>query len=87
MGSWSVAKNRIYFIDFGAARFGGPEAIGEKAIYLIDPATAKARRIASFKGDFNSNLPDFCASPDGETLYYSVREVSISQIRMMEGGI
>jgi Tol biopolymer transport system component len=87
MGSWSVARNGIYFIDFGAARFSGPQAIGEKVIYLIDPATAKARRIASFKGDFNSNLPDFCASLDGETLYYSVREVSISQIRMMEGGI
>jgi hypothetical protein len=32
-----------------------------------------------------TNLPDFSVSPDGKVLYYSVLEVSVSQIRMIEG--
>jgi Tol biopolymer transport system component len=87
MGTWSVAADGIFFVDLSEARFSESVARGPKTVYRLDPSTGASQKVASITGDLNSNLPDFCVSPDGKTLYYSIREVSISQIRMIEGGL
>jgi hypothetical protein len=86
MGLWSVAENGVYFVDLTSARMNGPLARGEKPVDLLDPASGAVRRVGTIGGDLITNLPDFSVSPDGKALYYSILEVSVSQIRMIEGG-
>jgi Tol biopolymer transport system component len=86
MGLWCLAEKGIYFVDVASARRSGPIARGDKPVYLLDPSTGVLRQVASISGDISTNLPDFCVSPDGKALYYSWLEVSVSQIRMIEGG-
>jgi hypothetical protein len=87
MGWWSVAKNGVYFVDMTSTRRFGRVDRGEKPILFLEPATGAIRRVGSIAGDVKTALPDFCVSPDGKALYYSVLEVSVSQIRMLEGGL
>jgi dipeptidyl aminopeptidase/acylaminoacyl peptidase len=86
MGLWSVAENGVYFVDLASARTSGNLARGEKPVQLLDPASGAVRRVGAIGGDMFMNLPDFSVSPDGKALYYSILEVSVSQIRMIEGG-
>ena len=87
MGLWGVAEDGIYFVDVASAHRSGPIAQGDKPVYVLDPATGVGRQVASIGGDISTNLPDFSVSPDGKNLYYSWLEVSVSQIRMIEGGL
>jgi hypothetical protein len=34
-----------------------------------------------------NTLPDLSVSPDGSRIYYSTMEISVSQVRMIEGGV
>ncbi len=85
MGMWSVTGNGVYFVDIASARVAGPFARGSKTVDLLDPQSGTINRVGSIDGTMVTNLPDFSVSPDGKALYYSVLEVSVSQIRMIEG--
>ena len=50
------------------------------------PGPEDRRQIEAIAGDMIGVFPDFCVAPDGKHVYYSLLEVSVSQIRMMEGG-
>ncbi len=69
-----VITDGIFFVDLSEARFSESVARGPKTVYRLDPSTGASQKVASITGDLNSSLPDFCVSPDGKTLYYSIRE-------------
>jgi len=63
-----------------------PVSKGAKRVYVVDPTFGVRRQIGTISGDLIGVFPDFCVAPDGKQIYYSVLEVSVSQIRMIEGG-
>ncbi len=65
--------------------FVGTVDKGSKPVYRWDPASSAIGQVAELDGDIFWQTPDFCVSPDGKTILYSQQEISISQVRMIEG--
>jgi Tol biopolymer transport system component len=87
-GWWGVGQGGIYFVDmWDPALYSVPPiSKGAKRVMFVDLKTGARRQIGTITGDLNGVFPDFCVAPDGKHIYFSVLEVSVSQIRMMEGG-
>jgi hypothetical protein len=85
-GWWGVAGGGIYFVDVLSPQTHTISGIlkGPKAVYFFDPQSGNRRQVASIAGDLVPVTPDFCVSSDGSAIYYSLLEVSVSQIRMIE---
>ena len=85
---WGLGPGGIYFVDMWdpALYSVPPVSKGAKRVYVVDPTFGVRRQIGTISGDLIGVFPDFCVAPDGKQIYYSVLEVSVSQIRMIEGG-
>lgn len=85
-GWWGVAKDGIYFVDlFPNDPTRKTVSPGPKPVYRLNPNTGGIAEIGAITGKVNEATPDFCVSPDGKVLLYSLLEVSTSQIRMIAG--
>lgn len=86
-GWWAVGRNGIYYVDMWdpALYSVPPVSKGSKKVYFLDPKSGARRQIGTIAGDLIGYYPDFCVSPDERNIYYSVIEISVSQIRMIEG--
>jgi Tol biopolymer transport system component len=85
-GWWSVTLAGVLFADL--AVHGAPGNLINKAkkpVYRWDATTGAIEKAADLDGDIFFQTPDFCVSPDGRTMLYSRLEVSLSQVRMIEG--
>lgn len=85
-GWWGVARDGVYFVDLypgdPSRRIVSP---GAKPVYRVNPFSGALTQVTSISGNVVWDTPDFCVSPDGKTLLYSLLEVSSAQIRMIEG--
>jgi Tol biopolymer transport system component/DNA-binding winged helix-turn-helix (wHTH) protein len=83
-GWWDLAADGLYFVDL----HGGDRALhilsGPKPVYFLDLKSGVLRKIAEIVGEVNRPTPDFCVSPDGGTILYSILETSTSQVQMIE---
>jgi Tol biopolymer transport system component/DNA-binding winged helix-turn-helix (wHTH) protein len=83
-GWWGLAADGLYFVDL----FGGDPrlhvASGPRPVYFLDLKSGALRKIAEIVGEVNRPTPDFCVSPDGGTILYSILETSTSQVQMIE---
>jgi hypothetical protein len=87
-GWWGLGPGGIYFVDMYDPTLYSvpPVSKGAKKVMFVDLKTGARRQIGAITGDMIGVFPDFCVAPDGKHIYYSLLEVSVSQIRMMEGG-
>jgi dipeptidyl aminopeptidase/acylaminoacyl peptidase len=86
-GWWGLGAGGIFFVDVISPPVYSvpPVSRGDKPVYFFDPRTGARRQIGIIGGDLVGYLPNFAVSPDGSSIYYSVLEVAVSQIRMIEG--
>lgn len=85
-GWWGVAQDGVYFVDlFPNDPAHNAVSPGPKPVYRLNPNTGAITEVAAITGRVNPDTPDFCVSPDGKVLLYSLLEVSTSQIRMIAG--
>jgi Tol biopolymer transport system component len=87
-GWWGLARGGIYYVDMWDPSLYSvpPVSKGVKKVYFLNPNTGARRQIATIAGDLIGYFPDFCVSPDGSQIYFSVIEIAVSQIRMIEAG-
>lgn len=81
-GWWSVSARGIYFA--GILPPNSHSRNGPFPVFFLNPLSGLTREVTSIDGPLASSSPDFDISGDGRTLVYSRREVSTSQIRMLE---
>jgi Tol biopolymer transport system component len=88
-GWWALAAGGVYFVDLISppAYSVFPLMKGPKAVWFYDLRTRTRRQIGTISSDLTNTLPDLSVSPDGSRIYYSTMEISVSQVRMIEGGV
>ncbi|MGJ5815619.1 hypothetical protein [Paludibaculum fermentans] len=86
-GWWGLAPGGIAYVDLWdpALYSVPPVSKGKKKVTYLDLKTGQRRQLGTIAGDLIGVFPDFCIAPGGRQIYYSVLEVSVSQIRLIEG--
>ncbi|MGC4050892.1 MAG: hypothetical protein QM757_16115 [Paludibaculum sp.] len=86
-GWWGLAQGGLYYVDMWdpALYSVPPVSKGQKKVVFLDLKSGRRRQLGTIAGDLIGVFPDFCIAPGGRQIYYSVLEVSVSQIRMIEG--
>jgi Tol biopolymer transport system component len=85
-GWWTVTAAGIFYADIEVPGLPGRVTNkGPKPVYRWDPESGRTEEVARIDGQIIAPTPDFCVSPDGLAMVYSRLEISISQIRMIDG--